>query len=86
MNMISQACGAPALERPQIDASTPGKAAASLSRIAASDDNVLRHVSEGDLGKTYDSGRLGVLGVEQMLGIMVSHTQDHINQMRAAGA
>jgi len=85
-NMIAQACGAPAMERPKVDAATPATAAASLSRIAAGDDNVLRHVSEGDLSKTWDAGRLGTLTVERMMEIIVSHTNDHIQQLRAAGS
>jgi hypothetical protein len=83
-NLVCQACGAPAMERPSIDASTPARAAASLSRIGAADDALLRHVSEGDLSKTHEHPRRGVMTVEQFMEMMASHTRDHINQMLAA--
>jgi hypothetical protein len=82
-NMIAQACGAPAMERPAVDASSPAKAASSLTRVAANNDNILRHVSDGDLAKEWDS-RLGRMNVEAMLTTMGSHGQDHIAQMNAA--
>ncbi|MGH2588551.1 MAG: DinB family protein [Dehalococcoidia bacterium] len=85
-NMIAQACGAPALERPQIDGSTPQAAAESLARIGGSDDKVLQHVTEGDLTKTYESERFGVRTVEQMLQTMIGHAHDHAAQLRAANA
>jgi hypothetical protein len=83
-NMIVRACGAPALDRPNIDASTPEAALASLRTIGAADDTILSKVTAGDLSKEFE-GRLGRQTVEQMLQIMASHTRDHINQMRAAG-
>ena len=83
-NMIAQACGAPALDRPQIDVSDPQAAVESLRRIGAADDKILSKVTDGDLAKEFE-GRLGRQSVEQMLQAMVSHTRDHINQMRAAG-
>lgn len=85
-NNIAQACGAPAMERPQLDVSTPAAAAASLSRLGASDDAVLRHVSDGDLAKTFDLPRLGTRSVEEMMANIISHTRDHIAQLKAAGA
>jgi hypothetical protein len=84
-NNIAQACGAPAMDRPPVDVSTPGAAAASFTRIATDDDAVLRHVSDGDLAKTHET-RLGVLSVEQLLTGMTSHLRDHTAQLRAAGA
>jgi hypothetical protein len=83
-NAISQACGAPALDRPSIDASTPASTAASTTRIGNTCDNVLRHVSEGDLAKSFDLRNFGPKTVEEMLVIMDSHAKDHINQLKAA--
>lgn len=85
-NMISQACGAPAMERPSIDVSTPEKAVESLTQVAAANDKVLRHVSEGDLSKTFETRNLGTRSVQEMLEIMASHAQDHAQQIRAASA
>jgi hypothetical protein len=85
-NAISQACGAPALERPSIDVSTPAAAAASLSRMGVTCDNILRHVSDTDLAKKFEVGNLGSRGVEEMLTIMDSHARDHINQLRTASS
>jgi hypothetical protein len=82
-NSISQACGAPALERPSIDVSSPAAAAASATLVAATNDNILRHVSDGDLSKTW-MGPLGKRTVEELLTIMASHGHDHVNQIKAA--
>ncbi len=83
-NSISQACGAPALERPSIDVSSPAAAAASATLVAASNDNILRHVSDGDLSKTHEMEQLGKHSVEELLTFMASHGQDHVNQIKAA--
>ena len=80
---IAQACGAPALELSRPDCSTPAMAAASLTRNAATADNILRHVTEGDLTKSRRL-RTGEATVEQMLQRMASHAHDHANQIRAA--
>lgn len=83
-NAISQACGAPALERPTLDVSTPAVAAATATHVGATCDNILRHVSDGDLAKTHELGRFGSQSVEQMLQTMAGHGQDHVNQIRSA--
>lgn len=80
---ISQACGAPALELQKPDVSTPAMAAATLTRFGAVADNILRHVSDGDLPKTREL-RVGTLSVEQMMELVASHTKDHANQIREA--
>ncbi len=85
-NAISQACGAPALERFAIDVTTPAAAAGSLSRVGVICDNVLRHVSDGDLPKTFDLGTSGSKSVEEILTIMDSHAKDHINQLKTASS
>ena len=85
-NMIGQACGAQPMERPEFDVSTPRNAVESLRQIGELDDRVLRHVSDGDLAKTYDTRNLGTRSVEEMLTIIASHGRDHINQLRAANA
>jgi hypothetical protein len=85
-NMIAQACGAPALERPQIDVSTPDHALESLRRIGATDDKILGHVTEGDLSKTFETRNFGTQTVQQMLQTMAGHARDHANQIRAANA
>ena len=79
---ISQACGAPKLDRPPIDVSTPAAAAASLTRCGAIADNVLRHVSEGDLAKTTQM-RQGEMSVEQMMALVARHGHGHAEQIRA---
>jgi hypothetical protein len=81
---ISQACGAPKLEQQKPDVSTPAAAAASLTRFAAICDNVLRHVSEADLAKTYEFPRLGTLTVQRMMEMLAHHARDHANQILAA--
>ncbi len=84
-NCIAQACGAPALERPTIDDASPAMAAASLTRVGATCDNILRHVSDGDLAKSFVvSATAGEKTVDEMLAIMDSHAKDHINQLKAA--
>lgn len=85
-NMISQACGAPAMARPEIDVSVPAAAVASLKSVGENDDKVLRHVSKGDLSKTYDTRNLGTRSVQEMLEIMASHARDHAQQIRTANA
>lgn len=86
-NAISQACGAPPVERPTLDFSSPATAAATATRVGATCDNILRHVSEQDLEKSWDLGeQLGKRSVGEMLTIMGSHGQDHINQLRAASS
>ena len=79
---IAQACGAPALDRPSIDASTPAAAAASLTRTSAIADNIFRRVTESDFPKTQQT-RVGELTVERLMEIAASHGQDHANQIRA---
>ena len=79
---ISQACGAPKLDRPPIDASTPAAAAASLTRCGAIADNVLRHVSDADLAKTQEM-RVGPMSVEQMMALIARHDHGHAEQIRA---
>ena len=56
-NMIVQACGAPALDRPNIDVSSPQAAVESLQRIGVADDKILSKVTDGDLSKEFE-GRL----------------------------
>ncbi len=80
---IAQACGAPALERQTPDVATPAAAAASAVRVAATCDEILRHVSQDDLAKTREL-RMGTLSVEQMLDLLASHARDHAQQIRAA--
>jgi hypothetical protein len=82
---IAVACGAPALEAPGIDCSTPGNAAASLTRVSALCDHTLRHVSEPDLSKTYKNAQGEPRTVEKALGIMASHAREHAQQIRDAG-
>lgn len=82
-NNVAQACGAPALDRAAIDAATPAAAAANFVRIAADNDNVIRHVSQDDLAKTFET-RLGNLSVEQMLVSWADHIRTHAQQIRAA--
>jgi len=84
-NGIAQACGAPAMQRPEIDVETPERALASLQRIAAGNDKILKHVSEGDLSKSRELP-IGTVTVEQMLTIMASHANEHAQQIRAASA
>jgi hypothetical protein len=83
-NQIAQACGAPALERPAVDVSTPAAAAATATRVGATCDSILRHVSEADLAKSRDMGRLGTQTVEWMLNTMESHARDHLQQLKEA--
>ncbi len=87
-NVITQVCGAPAMERPHIDVSTPDKAAKSLAQGGAASDKALRHqhVSEGDLAKTFETRNLGTPSVQEVLEIIASHAQDHARQLRAANA
>ena len=80
---ISRACGAPTLDRPPIDVSTPAAAAASLTRCGAIADNVLRHVSDADLAKTQEM-RQGPMSVEQMMTRVAEHDHEHAQQIRAA--
>ena len=81
---IAQACGAPALERPKLEVAAPADAAATATRVGATCDNILRHVSDGDLPKTWELRGLGVKSVAEMLAIMNSHAQDHVSQIKAA--
>lgn len=84
-NLIVQACGAPAMERPQIEVATPGDAAATYTRIGAANDAMLRHLSQDDLSKTIETKTpLGEASVERIVGLMVGHGRDHIEQLRAA--
>ena len=83
-NHIAQACGAPALEPPALDVSTPAAAAATATRVGATNDNILGHVSDGDLSTSRDLGRLGTQSVEWMLRLMDAHAHDHLQQLRAA--
>ncbi|MFN8559375.1 MAG: DinB family protein [Dehalococcoidia bacterium] len=80
---ISQACGAPAVTGPEIDCATPAAASATYVRAAAIADNVLRHVTDGDLVKTR-ALRAGEMTVERMLEIIAYHARDHANQIRVA--
>ncbi len=79
---VSQACGAPKVDMPEYDTSTPAAAAASLTRLGAIADNILRHVSDGDLPKTHQL-RMGEMSVEQMLALVASHGKGHAEQIRA---
>jgi len=82
-DLISQACGAPAMGRANVDASTPATAAASAARIGATCDGVLRHVSDGDLPKTWETRR-GTRTVSELLQLMNSHAADHLIQLKSA--
>ena|SRR5579871_4035248 len=84
VNHIAQACGAAALEPPALDVSTPAAAAATATRVGATSDNVLRQLSEPDLAKMRDMGRLGTQSVAWMLETMESHARDHLQQLKAA--
>jgi hypothetical protein len=80
---IAVACGAPALEAPALDCSTPANAAATLTRVSALCDRTLRYVSEGDLAKTYKNPQGDLRTVEKALSIMASHDREHAEQIRA---
>jgi hypothetical protein len=79
---IAVACGAPALESPAIDCSTPASAAAALTRVSALCDRTLRYVSEPDLTKTYKNAQGEPRTVEKALSIMASHAREHAQQIR----
>jgi hypothetical protein len=81
---ISQACGAPKLELQKPDVATPAAAAASLTRFSAVCDNILRHVSDADLAKTFEVGRMGETSVQRMMEILAHHARDHANQILTA--
>lgn len=84
-NLVVQACGAPAMERPKLDVTTPGDAAATYTRVGAANDAMLRHVSQDDLSKTIDTKTpLGEAPVEKIIDLLVHHGRDHIEQLRAA--
>jgi hypothetical protein len=83
-NFISQACGAPALDRPTLDVASPAAAAATVTRVGAYCDNVLRHVSDGDLAKTWELRQSGTQTVEQMMRTIDVHARDHLDQIRTA--
>jgi hypothetical protein len=86
-NAISQACGAPALDRPSLDVSSPATAAATATRLGATCDNILRHVSDQDLEKTWNLGsQLGTRNVAELLTIYAGHLENHVNQLKAASA
>jgi hypothetical protein len=85
-NAIAQACGAPAMERPQIDVSTPDAALASLRAIGAGDDTILNKLSQEDLDKMVETRALGTRSVAEVLQAMAGHCRDHVAQMRAANA
>lgn len=83
-NHIARACGAPALEPPALDVSTPAEAAATATRVGATCDNILRQLSEQDLAKVGEMGRLGTHSVAWMLETMESHARDHLQQLKEA--
>jgi hypothetical protein len=83
-NAVAQACGAPPMERPQIDVSSPAAAAGSTARVGAACDNILRHVSDADLEKNGAIGSFGEQSVAWMLQTMIGHGKDHLNQLAAA--
>ncbi|HLZ71213.1 MAG TPA: DinB family protein [Dehalococcoidia bacterium] len=85
-NNIAQACGAPAMERPALDVSSPAAAAATVTRVGATCDNILRHVSEQDLAKGRAIGQFGTQTVEWMLATMDGHSRDHLQQLKAAAS
>jgi len=81
---IAVACGAAAIDGPAISCASPADAAAALTRVSALCDRTLRHVSEGDLGKTYQNSQGQSRTVEQALTVMASHAREHANQIRDA--
>jgi hypothetical protein len=83
-NHIAQACGAPALEPPAVDVSSPAAAAATATRVGAICDNILRHVSDADMLKTRELRRFGEQSVGWMLNTIDSHARDHLQQLKAA--
>ncbi len=85
-NHVAQACGAPALERPALDVGSPAAAAATVTRVGATCDNILRHVSDQDLVKSRDLGQFGAQTVEWMLTTMDGHARDHLQQLKTASA
>ena len=82
-NGISQACGAPTLDRPQIVCETTADAARELTLWGAVADDVLRHVSEGDLPKTVEM-RMGTKTVEELMVILANHLREHAENSRKA--
>ena len=85
-NLIAQACGAPAGQSPTVEAATPADAAASVTRIGAQVDDVLRHVSDGDLAKTWEHPRFGPQTVAQLLETIVDHGANHVSQLLRASS
>ena len=83
-NTICVACGAPEVARPALDASTPAKTAGTITRNAARFDDLMRHVSDGDLAKPINSqGPLKGATVEGALAGWADHITGHAAQMRA---
>jgi len=81
---IAVACGAAATETPAISCPSPADAAAALTRVSALCDRTLRHVSDGDLSKTYQNNRGEPRTVSQALTTMASHAREHAQQIRDA--
>ena len=84
-NMIVQACGYPAQERPILDVSTPALAATALARVGVTTDSLLRHVQEAELEKSFEHPRMGVLTVQRMMEMIASHGKEHTESLLAAG-
>jgi hypothetical protein len=84
-NSISVACGAPEVARPSFEASTPAKTAGTITRNAAKFDDIIRHVSEGDLAKPVgEKFPIPNASVGDALNGWASHLNDHASQIRTA--
>lgn len=81
---ISTACGYPELEMQRHEFATAADAAEGYARATAKTDGVIQHVSDEDLPRKLEEGRLSGMSVEAILELTAHHAHDHARQAISA--
>lgn len=77
---ISTTCGYPALEMKTYSLASAAEAAEEYALACAKADSILQHVSDEDLQRKVEEGRLGGMTVEAIMALTASHASEHAEQ------
>jgi hypothetical protein len=82
-SLISVACGYPPIELAEQSFLTPADAAEQYALITQKADSIIQYVSDEDLAKTVEKGRMQGMSVEALLDLTASHSAEHAEQAMA---
>jgi uncharacterized damage-inducible protein DinB len=82
-SLISVACGYPPIELKEQSFPTPADAAEQYALLTQKADSIIQYVSDEDLGKKVEKGRMQGMTVEALLELTANHSVEHAQQALA---